>query len=33
LHFERNARHGLDLAVAHMQIGDGQEGSHATPPR
>jgi hypothetical protein len=33
LHVERNATHGLDLAVADMQIGDRQEGRHATPPR
>ena len=33
LHVERNAAHGFDLAVADMQIGDRQEGRHATPPR
>ena len=33
LHFEGNAGHCLDLAVAHMQIGDRQQRGHATPPR
>src|SRR5262249_60023088 len=33
LHFERNTTHGLDLAVAYMEIGDRQESGHPTPPR